>query len=115
MKKRLAISLLSSLLLAGALTGCTVVPKAPVDKVASFDGNTANSGFIGYNADGSGVITPHARDRYNALVATYGAKMAVPIQRDYGITARPDGNYTITAQALVYFVEMNVWRKAQGP
>jgi hypothetical protein len=64
-------------------------------------GTNQNSGWLGYT-DASktlGVITPHARDRYNALVERYGA--AWNIQKDFGLAPWTNGNYSITPQALV--------------
>jgi hypothetical protein len=93
-------------------TSCstTVTPKHVHASQASFDGNVQNSGFLCFNPDGSGTITPHARDRYNALVEIYGKRLLPPVQVDEGIT--PAGtNYVIDAQHLNYFKRMNRWKK----
>lgn len=95
------------------LIGCvsTVVPKPTTDKVASWDGTNQNSGFIGFQPDGSGRITPHARDRYNGLVAIYGKHFIPPLVPDAGL--KPDGeNWIIDPEHLVKFATMNRWRKS---
>ena len=66
-------------------SACTIVPKPVRDARASFDGNTANSGFLQFNADGSGRITPHARERYNGLVKLYGAHFTPPLAANAGL------------------------------
>lgn len=88
--------------------GCTVAPRyVETPAAASFDGNERNSGFLAFNEDGSGVITPRARDRYNALVAKYGKDNLPKLKKDFGVSKRDDGNYNITAEALVAFGVMN--------
>ena len=63
------------LILALALfTGCVSQTVRPVDikpKAASFDGNKQDSGLIAVTPTGA-LVTAHARDRYNALIAVYG-------------------------------------------
>lgn len=101
------LAIVGCLLLWG-MTGCTVTPDIlPPAAVASYDGNVQNSGFLGWASDGSGVITAHARDRYNALLAQY--KVGV---KDEGLTPMPDGSWLIDKQHLVLFSELN--RKAKS-
>lgn len=91
------------------LPGCTgtIAPKAaPPPAQASFDGNTKDSGFLGFFADGSGHITPHARDRYNALIALYGHDTTVPLRTDAGIAKLADGTFQIDAEHLAAFLTM---------
>lgn len=93
--------------------GCarTVTPVIPHDTQASWDGNQQNSGFIGWAQDGSGIITPHARDRYNALVSVYGTNFAPVLKLDAGLIATTTNTFLIDAQHLVYFDTMNRWKK----
>lgn len=94
--------------------GCTstVIPVKVKPAVASFDGNAQNSGFIRFNKDGSGVISPHARERYNALCQAYGARFVPPVSGvDSGITPDGAGNFLIDAEHLAKFAEMNLWKK----
>lgn len=95
----------------GCLAGCTVAPRVVTESVASFDGNQQNSGFIGFTTNGAGIITPHARDRYNALVATYSAKFLPPLTADSGITPTATNTFLIDAEHLSDFGIMNHWRK----
>jgi hypothetical protein len=93
-------------------TGCTttVVPVKVQPTTASMDGNEANSGFIAFTKSGAGLITPHARDRYNALVEKYGNRFLPVLQKDSGI--RPAGDvYEIDGEHLAKFSVMNRWRK----
>lgn len=92
-----------------SVNGCITAPPVPEPIVAaqpSFDGNEANSGFLGFLSDGSGRITAHARNRYNELVEVYGRDYLPPLTPDAGITPLPDGTFAIDAQRLVAFGEM---------
>jgi hypothetical protein len=112
MKRLFVICWLSSAL----LTGCSTVRPQPVtDAVASFDGNTQNSGFLRFNADGSGVITARARERYNALITLYASRFLLPLKPDDGISPGPEpSTYTLDAQHLVHFATMNQWHKSRN-
>lgn len=96
------------ILLCLSLAGCTVAPDllSPASQ-PSFDGGVQNSGFVQFTADGGALITPHARDRYNALVAKYGRSYSPPLVADEGL-APSNGLYHIDAQHLAYFAEMNL-------
>jgi hypothetical protein len=110
--------LLSSLLVISLLTGCKIpIIRPPVvkDHEASFDGNTHNSGFIGFDAAGNGILTPHAKDRYDALVAQYGDQFHPPLAKGDGITLTSTNTYLIDAQHLVAYTRMNRWLKSGGP
>ena len=85
----------------------TVTPDAVRATEASYDGNTRNSGFMGFFADGSGHITPHARDRYNLLLTIYGREYLPPLTRDAGIAALTDGTFQIDALHLTAFIVMS--------
>src|ERR1035441_9914924 len=98
----LALSGLAALLL---LAGCagTVIPVIPTATQASFDGTNQNSGFLGFDASGRGVITPACRERYNGLVADYGAAFKPPVRTDAGITTTVTNTFLIDPQYLVDF------------
>lgn len=106
---------LLALILCLALAGCTstVTPDRVTSSVASFDGNEQNSGIISGNANGY-VVTAHFRDRYNALVATYGRDFSPPIEPDAGIVEIESRKslYLIDRQHLAQFLEMNAWHRA---
>jgi len=90
--------------------GCTVTPQVVRDGQYSWDGNVQNSGFIGHDAQGNRIITPHARKRYNGLVGIYGNKFFPNLVPDAGI--EPVGeNFKIDAQHLEDFMKMNRWFK----
>ncbi len=107
----------SAFVLAFVLCGCTstVIPTQVRDSHASFDGNQANSGFLRFSPDGSGVITPHARDRYNALAVVYGKRFSPALHADDGITALSADEFQIDSEHLVKFATMNRWRKQEKP
>jgi len=109
MWKLLAAACLSSAL----LLGChTVTPQRVTDTTISFDGNEQNGGFIGYTTNGFGVLTPRGRERYNALIDTYGASLTPPLTNDYGVQPFTNGTWLITKEAVVKFNAMNARRKA---
>lgn len=97
------------------LVGCTITPAKTKATQASYDGTNQNSGFLGFT-NGYGVITPHARDRYNALIAVYGSRFTPALTHDAGLSPYffdpPKGdNYRIDQQHLVYFMDMQRWRR----
>ena len=103
--------LLSSLILTVVTISCTTVTPPIVQSSApSWDGTNNNSGFIGWSATGEGIITPHAQDRYNALIVMYGKRFVPPLVHDFGITTTTNG-IIINNQALSYFAQMNRWFK----
>jgi len=107
------ISLAAVVLFAGCTS--TVAPRPVISYQASWDGTNQNSGFLGF-VGASGIITEHARDRYNGLIDIYGKKFVPPIGHDYGILPYyPAGTYSISPQALTYFSQMNRWRKSTAP
>ena len=99
-------------LLMGITLSCTVLPEPPHETTPSFDGGAQNSGFLGFDAAGRGILTANARARYNALIATYGARYAPPLTLDAGLTPTATNTFLIEPQFLVDFREMNRWRKA---
>lgn len=88
----------------------TVVPKPTRDNMASYDGTNQNSGFVGYLPNGAGEITPHARDRYNGLIAVYSKRFLPPLTPDAGLKTHGE-NWEIDPEHLVKFMQMNRWRK----
>lgn len=103
---------LAALFLGILLIGCgTVIPKPVQANVASYDGDVQNSGLVSLtNSNGVmvAIITPHARDRYNGLIAIFGTNFIPPITLDAGITPAPP-NFRIDAEHLVDFMRMNRW------
>ena len=94
------------------VSGCgTVRAPALEDQQASFDGNEANSGFVGFTASGSGLITDRARVRYNALIGVYGKRFLPALEADEGLKAVGINLWEIDAEHLVRFATMNRWRK----
>jgi hypothetical protein len=98
----------------------TVVPGTVTAERASYDGGAATSGVVEVvrRADGAvagWVVTPRARDRYNALVERYGASMwSPPVGRDYGVKPYGDGFYLMTNEAMAKFVAMAAVSRAAG-
>jgi len=105
---------LAALFLVAAI-GCsslTVVPSpAPTPAAASYDGAEQNSGLVSLTATGA-ILTPRARERYNALMSEYGALFTPPVTAvDYGVTPRVDGNYDITREGLAKFLACSDWHR----
>ena len=92
------------LLALALLMGCTttLTPVQPAAKVASWDGTNQNSGFVRWT-NGGGILTPHACDRYNGLIALYGGRFVPPLKPDAGLTQCQDGLWFIDAQHLADF------------
>ena len=107
--------LLSITLAAMVISACTstIRTKAPERAAASWDGTNQHSGFIGWAPDGRGIITFHARDRYNALVKRYGKRFPVPLKCDGGMQRDLDGTWLIEAEALVNFQQMQRWWRSE--
>jgi hypothetical protein len=94
------------------LAGCkTVTPDRVASTGASYDGAEANSGILSLEPGGARV-TPHLRDRYNALVELYGKRFTPPVRRHEGFVRQPDGTYLIDNQTLERFLTMAEWRRA---
>lgn len=106
-----------------AMSGCTgtVTPAAPRPAAASYDGNYRDSGILAIDQNGA-MITAHARDRYNGLIAIYGKdpQFSGALVPDFGIT--PADPYIITArqrgplfmlskEGIVYFSRLNRLRR----
>jgi hypothetical protein len=114
LNKNCVIALLLAVLLCAGCVG-TVTPTQVVSQGASFDNGQRNSGFIGWTTNNSvvyGIISAHARDRYNALIDQYGSKNVPPIKKDYGIQSLDGTNYLISLDALSDFAKFNRWHKS---
>lgn len=75
------------LLVCVLLTACTstIVPNPINATVASWDGGQQNSGFLGFDAAGNGIITYHAYGRWIALVNDYGPFFKPPQDEHAGV------------------------------
>lgn len=88
------------------VVGCTVTPATVAATGASFDGNAKDSGFKGWAPDGSGILSPTARDRYVALVKLYGGAFVPVLRPGDGLREQPDGTWLIDKEHLTRFGEM---------
>lgn len=104
-------ALAALLLVAVCVCGCTVTPRTVRPETPGFsETGHADSGFVGFDENGNGIITASKREEFNALVRKYGGLFLVPLVEDHGIASRPDGRFTITPEALVNFQTMKRWR-----
>ena len=99
------------------LCGCnTVAPVVAKSSQASFDAGVQDSGLIAFTADGRAIITPHARDRYEALTKIYGQKFTPALTCCVGIEATSTNTFLIDAEHLADFAAMVRWnRQKQTP
>lgn len=114
--RKLAFLLVLALIaiLAAALCGCTTVTPHMVNSSAySFDGMNQNSGLIGFVGT-MPEVTPHWRDRYNAMIAVYSKRFLPPLVPDYGLTPTATNTFLVTPEAYRDFVKMNRWRKVDA-
>lgn len=110
--------------------GCTVIPKQVKDNVPAFDSSTPktetnqqNSGFLGFDANGDGVITSNAKNKYNNLIMLYQKSFfnerGIQLEKDYGISDYTDdkGNklFKITKESLTHFIVLNDWLRNKKP
>jgi hypothetical protein len=100
--------------------GCSTVAPGPLkDSEPSFEGNQQTSGFLGFNDEGFGLITEHAKDRYNCLAALYGDYFVPTLKPDEGLSWTPAVNgqlaWRIDREHLVKFATMNRWYKEGKP
>ena len=113
------VAILAALFWAGLLIfilGCsnTIRPRQIQDTTASFDGGIQNSGVIGFVTNGPAAfaeVTPHFRDRYNAMIQIYGTNFLPRLKLDEGISAHTNGNFLIDLRGLDNFLRMNRLRK----
>lgn len=95
------------------LVGCapTITPHQVQSSQASWDGNEQNSGFIGFDAAGNGIITWRAHSRYIGLIADYGYRFTPKLEADEGTTLTTTNTWLIDGQHLAYFDKMSRWKK----
>lgn len=96
-----------------ALSACTIVPEPVTAKQASIGlSGKADSGIISATVNGY-QIDQHLRDRYNALIETYGREPAFlpALKPDDGIIVDSDGRIEISRQAMRNLALMNGWRR----
>ena len=94
----------------------TIAPAPVVSQEASWDGSEKNSGFLGWTTNSGvvyGMLTPHAKDRYNGLIDIYGNKFIPPIKKNYGIIDNFTNSW-ITLEGLQDFAKMNRWKKGSA-
>lgn len=104
----------ATLSLTAVLAGCagTVAPKVVASSQASWDGTNQNSGSIGWAPGKRLIITPHARDRYNALISSYGSRFKPALVPDQDIEPSGTGNTFLLAPAgIEHFSAMVQWDK----
>ena len=97
------------------LSGCTVVPKVTKSSQASWDQGGQNSGIITMTADHTLVVTPHLRERYDALIALFGNQFHPALTPDYGVTPTATNTFLMTPDAFEHFAAMNRWHKQAAP
>ncbi len=60
------------------------------------------------------IITPNARDRYNALIGIYGARFVPPLHADQGVCTTCLTNLILMQkQDVEHFTRMIRWRLAE--
>ncbi len=101
------------------LSGCgTQIPPLAESTSASYDGAELNSGVIAL-VPGGQLVTPHWRERYNAMIALYGSRFTPPVQTDDGIVPEISRSiavhYFVDDEHAVKFDQMNEWRTAGVP
>lgn len=79
----------------------TVTTKTNDSHTASYDGNAQNSGILAIAPAGGRIVTPHYRDRYNALIDLYGDQFDPPLKHDEGVA--------VNVKTLGGFSEMSSW------
>lgn len=101
-------------------TGCTVTPKVVHGREASFDAGPVvgrqaqNSGLLGHDAEGNGIVTLHAVERYNALIDKFGARFNPPLNHNQGVYFTGTNTALMPPQSLYYFATMNRWLHQEG-
>jgi hypothetical protein len=97
------------------LAGCvhTELPDVARAVTPSLDGNVANSGLLSLD-EGGGIITANARERYNGLIALYGAAFVPPLTVNAGLTTATNG-WRMDREHLADFAMMNRWHKNNRP
>lgn len=98
-----------------AFGGCapTIAPKAAHDSAPTYDGTQRNSGFLGFDSHGNGIITPRAFQRYQGLLSEYRAAFTPALGTNDWPIATATNTYVITPQELTYFATMSRWKKGR--
>lgn len=98
---------------AGLLAGCapTITPRVVQSQSASFDGNAQNSGLVGFDDAGNGILTEHGWNRYLELVHEYGSHFTPPLAAPELSAKTATNTFLIDRQHLAYFAAMNRWKK----
>jgi hypothetical protein len=127
--KNKSIGLLAALLCAGCIlasfifAGCTgtVAPKQVTATQASFDavpdarGQYQNSGILGFT-NHMVILTPTARDRYNALVKKWGKNFIPAItNQDAGLTLMGTNRWLMDKDHLDKWATMTAWQVNPPP
>jgi len=109
----LVFAVLAGCFLGALIPSCgTVTPRTVSDPGASYDGNVRNSGFLGYAPDGSGVITPAAKLRYDDLCRRFGKWFHPEITEGFGVFPTSTNTWIITGEALVNWGAMARWERS---
>jgi hypothetical protein len=98
------------------LGGCagTVRPTLVTSAQASWDGNRQNSGLIGRDTAGNFILTPHAHDRYVALVSLYATNFNPKLTPEPGLSQTSTNTFLMDAQHMEYFARMSRWKKQEA-
>jgi hypothetical protein len=110
----LAVAVLAATLsLTAVLAGCagTVAPKVVASSQASWDGTNQNSGSIDWAPGKRLIITAHARDRYNALIASYGSRFKPALVLDQDIEPTGTNTFLLAPAGIEHFSAMVRWDK----
>lgn len=104
----------ATLSLMAVLAGCagTVAPKVVSSSQASWDGTNQNSGSVDWAPGKRLIITAHARDRYNALIGTYGNRFKPALKPDQDVEPSGTGNtFLLAPGGIEHFAAMLRWDK----
>lgn len=77
-----------------------------VDKVASWDENSQNSGVINFIPEEGWLITPHAANRYISLSEKFGGMFTPKLLTGEGLVEKGD-NFILPQSYMVKFAVMN--------
>jgi hypothetical protein len=108
----------ATLSLMAVLAGCagTVAPKIVSSSQASWDTTPSgaqkqNSGILGVDAEGWVIVTPHAKDRYNALVRAYGSRFKPGLEVDHDLLPTATNTFLMAPVGFEHFAAMLRWDK----
>jgi len=79
------------------------------EQTASYDGQERNSGIIEM-VDVGFIVTQNFVERYNSMIEVYADRFHPKLERNDGVT-KGDAGYVIDHEHIVYFLDMNQWRK----